>query len=202
VSLGRLCSLVVRVPGCRIEMHCVSCEVRTEFICYVEESRPLLWSSGYWLHNIDVLCFLWGTNWIFICYVEESRPPLWSSGHSSWLHNIDVLCFLWGTNWIYICYVDESRPPLWSNGQSSWLQIQRPGFDSLRYQIFWEVVGLELGPLSLVSTIEELFLRKSRGSDLEGLEYGRRDYPCCLRDTYICKFGTNFAVKRWSLDWA
>jgi hypothetical protein len=29
-------------------------------------------------------------------------------------------------------------------------------FDSLRYQIFWEVVGLERGPLSLVRIIEEL----------------------------------------------
>jgi hypothetical protein len=84
---------------------------------------PPLWSSDQssWLHNGDVLCFLWGTNWIYICYVEESRPPLWSSGQSSWLHNGDVLCFLWGTNWIYICYVAESRPPLWSSDQSSWL---------------------------------------------------------------------------------
>jgi hypothetical protein len=31
---------------------------------------------------------------------------------------------------------------------------QGPGFDSLRYQIFREVVGLERNPLSLVSTIE------------------------------------------------
>jgi hypothetical protein len=31
-----------------------------------------------------------------------------------------------------------------------------PGFDPRRYQIFWEVVGLERGPLSLVSAIEEL----------------------------------------------
>ena len=30
------------------------------------------------------------------------------------------------------------------------------GFDSRRYQIFWLVVGLERGPLSLVSSIEEL----------------------------------------------
>jgi hypothetical protein len=43
------------------------------------------------------------------------------------------------------------------------LQIQRPGFDSQRYQIFWEVVGLERGPLSLVSAIEELLERKSSG---------------------------------------
>jgi hypothetical protein len=24
-----------------------------------------------WLHNGDVLCFLWGTNWIYICYVDK-----------------------------------------------------------------------------------------------------------------------------------
>jgi hypothetical protein len=137
---------VVRVPGYRLEMYCASC---------------------------DVLCFLWGTNWIYMCYVEESRPPLCSSGQSSWLQNWDVLCFLWGTNSIYIFYVEESRPPLWSSGQSSWLQIQRSGLDSRRYQIFWEVVGLERGPLNLVSTTEELLGRKSNGSCLECREYGR-----------------------------
>jgi hypothetical protein len=42
-------------------------------------------------------------------------------------------------------------PPLWYSGQSSWLQIQRPGFDSRHYQKK-NVVGLERGPLSLVST--------------------------------------------------
>jgi hypothetical protein len=36
------------------------------------------------------------------------------------------------------------------SGHSSRLQIQRSGFDSKNYQIFWEVVGLERGPLSLV----------------------------------------------------
>jgi hypothetical protein len=41
------------------------------------------------------------------------------------------------------------RPPLWSSGQSSWLQIQRSGFDSWRYQVFWDVVGLERGPVTL-----------------------------------------------------
>jgi hypothetical protein len=29
-----------------------------------------------------------------------------------------------------------------------------PGFDFRRHQIFWEVVGLERGPLSLVSITE------------------------------------------------
>jgi hypothetical protein len=100
--------------------------------------------------------------------------PLWSSGQSSWLQNGNVLCFVWGTNWIHICYVEECRPPLLSSGQSSWLQIQKSGFDSRSYQIFWEAVGLERGPLSLVSTIEELLWRKSRGSGLESREYGWR----------------------------
>jgi hypothetical protein len=45
-KVDRLCGLVVRVSGYRTEMYCVSCDVRTEFICYVEESRPPLWSSG------------------------------------------------------------------------------------------------------------------------------------------------------------
>jgi hypothetical protein len=48
-----------------------------------------------------------------------------------------------------------------------------PGFDFQRYQIFREVVGLERGPLSLVSTIEELLGRKNSGFGLENREYGR-----------------------------
>jgi hypothetical protein len=55
-------------------------------------------------------------------------------------------------------------------------QIQRSGFDFRRYHIFWEVVGLEWGPLSLVNTIEELLERNSSGSCLEMREYGRK-YP-------------------------
>jgi hypothetical protein len=36
-------------------------------------------------------------------------------------------------------------------------------------------VGLEWGPLSLMSTIEELLEIKSSGSGLENRDYGRRD---------------------------
>jgi hypothetical protein len=72
-------------------------------------------------------------------------------------------------------FVTYNQPPLWSGGQSSWLQVQRPRFDSLRYQIFWAVVGLERGPLSLVSTTEGLLERKSSGFGPESREYGRRD---------------------------
>jgi hypothetical protein len=56
----------------------------------------------------------------------------------------------------YFCKMLLQRPPLSSSGQSSWLQIQSPGFDSRRYHIFWEVVGLERGPLSLLRISEEL----------------------------------------------
>jgi hypothetical protein len=50
-----------------------------------------------------------------------------------------------------------------------------PGFGYRRYQIFREVVGLERGPLSLVSTIEELLEKIVSGSCLEIREYGSRD---------------------------
>jgi hypothetical protein len=76
------------------------------------------------------------------------------------------------------CYYNRAilyRPPLWSGGQSSWLQIQRFWFDSRRYQIFWEVVGLERGSLSLVSTTDLVQERKNISSGLENREYGRRD---------------------------
>jgi hypothetical protein len=68
-----------------------------------------------------------------------------------------------------------------------------PGFDSRRYQIFWEVLGLERGPLSLASTIEELLGRNSNGSGLEGQVYGNGDPT---QHPLFAKVGTNFADKR------
>jgi hypothetical protein len=41
-----------------------------------------------------------------------------------------------------------------------WVDLPRLGFDSLRYQIICEVFDQERGPLSLVSTTEELLDRK------------------------------------------
>jgi hypothetical protein len=51
--------------------------------------------------------------------------------------------------------------------------------------MFWEVVGLERGPLSLVSTTDELHGRKSSGSGLEKTEntavvIGRSDQATLL----------------------
>jgi hypothetical protein len=58
---------------------------------------------------------------------------------------------------LWVC--ESSAPPLWSSGQSSWLQIRRPG--SIPGTTKKEVVGLERGPRSLVSTTEELLDRKA-----------------------------------------
>jgi hypothetical protein len=67
-----------------------------------------------------------------------------------------------------------------------------PGFDSRCYQIFWEVVGLERGPLSRVRIIEELFQGNS-GSGLENRNWLTTQHHLST------KFGTNFADKRRSL---
>jgi hypothetical protein len=79
--------------------------------------------------------------------------------------------YIWVHNYIWHLHFSYS---LWSSGQSSWLQIRRPGFDSRHYQKK-KVMGLERGPLSLVSTTEQLLDRKSSGSCLENREYRRRD---------------------------
>jgi hypothetical protein len=69
-----------------------------------------------------------------------------------------------------------------------------PGFDSRHYK--GKVVGLERGPLNLVSTTEELLERNSSGSGLEN-----RDYCCRNRHAdHVApsirkKVGTNFADK-------
>jgi hypothetical protein len=60
-------------------------------------------------------------------------------------------------------------------------------------------VGLERGPLSLVSTTEELLGRNSSASGLETREYGRRDRHADHVAPSIRKVGANFADKGRSL---
>jgi hypothetical protein len=84
-------------------------------------------------------------------------------------HGQDIPRILWNSKAYYFVYNTSSvvRVP----GYRS----RGPGFDFRGYQILWEVVGLERGPLSLVSTIEELLGRNSNGSGVENREYGRWD---------------------------
>jgi hypothetical protein len=91
----------------------------------------------------------------------------------------------------------ELWPPLWSSDQSSWLQTQRTGFDSRRYQIFWKVVGLKRGSLSLVSTTEEPLGRKSCGFGLENREYGSRGSAVLTTwSDYAVRVVSN-EIRRW-----
>jgi hypothetical protein len=83
------------------------------------------------------------------------------------------------------------------------LVVRAPGYrsrgpDSIsgttRFSVWWV-----WGPLSLLSTTEELLGRKSSGC-LENRDYGLGDPPRSLRDTPLsAKAGTNFADKRRTL---
>jgi hypothetical protein len=79
-------------------------------------------------------------------------------------------------------------------------RVRGPGFYSRRYQVFWEVLGLERGPLSLVSTTEELLGRKSSGSGLEIREYGlgirHADYATMLTPTSPTSGGSSVGIVR------
>jgi hypothetical protein len=57
-------------------------------------------------------------------------------------------------------------------------------FDSRPNQLFWEVMGLERGPLGLVSTIEERLEEKNSSFGAENREYGLRDPLCWPRGTF------------------
>jgi hypothetical protein len=85
-------------------------------------------------------------------------------------------------------------------------RFKGPGFDSRRYQVFWEVVGLERGPLSLVRITEELLKRKV-ATPVEKTEInGRGDslrwpldtlYPQKLAITSPTSGGRSVGIVRW-----
>jgi hypothetical protein len=74
------------------------------------------------------------------------------------------------------------------------------GFDYRRYQIFWQLVDLEWGPLSLVRIIEVLLERKSSGSGLESSSITTVGSRCAetLHPSLTANVAINFGEK-WRL---
>jgi hypothetical protein len=94
------------------------------------------------------------------CYFITCSQISWTSGLASKTAivsdpNKNIYIYIYYVNFDRLCGLVVRVP-----GYRSW----GSGFDSLRCQIFWEVVGLEHGPLSSVRIIEELLEWKSSGS--------------------------------------
>jgi hypothetical protein len=79
----------------------------------------------------------------FIVHVATAK---YTAGFPHILVTAEVF-FFWGLPCDRLCGLVVRVPGYRSRG---------PAFDSRRYQIFWEVVGLERGLLSLMRIIEEL----------------------------------------------
>jgi hypothetical protein len=72
------------------------------------------------------------------------------------MHNLTIACNLNRMSrfeWPLFCFDRLYGPVVRVSGYRS----RGPGFDFRRDQVFWKVASLELGPLSLVKVIEELF---------------------------------------------
>jgi hypothetical protein len=110
-----------------------------------------------------------------------------------------IICRRLSSNLLFQFYhhIIMRRPSVWSSGQCPWLKMQRSGFDSQYYHIFWVVGRNGVYSVSWVSTIEELLGRKCRGSGLERREHGRRDPSSWPPNTlYTAKVGIKFTDKR------
>jgi hypothetical protein len=69
--------------------------------------------------------------------------------------------------YIFNCSTVNILPPLWPSGVVPGYRSKDAGFDSQRYHFILEILGLELGPLSLVRISEEILEWKSCGTSLE-----------------------------------
>jgi hypothetical protein len=143
---------------------------------------------------------------LIICIEEQI---LWSILSFSPVSNFcnfspDILPHILLT-WIYVCFQDkgESSAPTENKKLKlfgfNWLPLWSSGPSSQCYQIFWEAVGLEQGPLSLVRITEELLECKSSYSGSWKSKLTAMGIRCADHAIpSIAKVGTNFADKRRS----
>jgi hypothetical protein len=149
------CYKIKKLPSCSPSQSSI-------FLTWREISPAYCREAERWRLHTPIACLLFAWRW----RLQETKKGQNNTASSFVYHGVNT----WG---LHSCGYE--RPSLWSSGQSSWLQIQRSKFDSRRYHIVWEVVGLERCPLSLMSITEELLERKSSDSGLQNSEYGRRD---------------------------
>jgi hypothetical protein len=109
-----------------------------------------------------------GSGWLIMLVLPRTLSIIWGAfdmhwRFQRWLHSGFQVNGWNNADTLFITFLLL----LWSSGQRSWLQTQRTRvrFPALP-DFFWEVVGLERGPLSLVRITEELFQGNS-GSGLE-----------------------------------
>jgi hypothetical protein len=106
--------------------------------------------------------------------------------HSKRLHYLLLMvkflrpsCMHFSLRFHKVIYTDGRLVVWWSECLATNPEV----LGSIPDHIFCEVVGLELGSLSHVWTIEQLLGRNSSGSDLRNREYGRGDTLRWPRDT-------------------
>jgi hypothetical protein len=130
---------------CWLEWNYVVC--RAEFHSALHTRRSSVWSDKYQVsHSYGIFSRWWAHN----CpkHVAKSNKHMKKICAPSWFY-LQKIYFLIIYHWIFdrLCGLVV---------RVSGYRYRGLGFDSRRYHIFWVVVGLERGPLSLVRSIEEL----------------------------------------------
>jgi hypothetical protein len=145
--MDALCRMLRLFPAWFLWMHSMSaltCKTDISPMCYLFNNETLL-EQKLVAHMMKFSALYWFQISIFFSQGPDPEPDELSLLlHDLLLKDTFRLCGL-------VVRVPGNR----SSG---------PGFDSRRYQIFWEVVSLERGPLSLLNITEELLEWKSSGS--------------------------------------
>jgi hypothetical protein len=103
-------------------------------------------------------------------FLQPRLPPPSSASPPTQRSSLRMRIVIWHRN----CKTSVADAVLLNHIQSKYYRTFFFNFKDV-YVIRWGVVGLERGPLSLVSTTEELLGSKSSGSGLENREYERRN---------------------------